>query len=126
LLAAVAALAVLATAALAVRSWRSAAEQPTFNVVFLLLDTTRADRLPPYGAPQRDAPYIASLGSRGVVFERAISASSWTAPATASIFTGTYPCQHGVHTGLLASKALRIRINRIPEAAETPTTAPKA
>jgi arylsulfatase A-like enzyme len=90
------------------------------NVVVVVIDTLRADHLPFYGHPKETAPFLSKLAARGVVFEKAYAASSWTAPATASIFTSLYPFQHGVVMGLFAQKRLikrhpSIKINRIPE-----------
>jgi arylsulfatase A-like enzyme len=94
------------------------------NVVLVVIDALRADHLPFYGYPKETAPFLSKLAARGVVFEKAYAASSWTAPATASIFTGLYPFQHGVVMGLFAQmKLLRrnpgIKINRIPEKVTT-------
>jgi arylsulfatase A-like enzyme len=97
---------------------------PRPNVVVVVIDTLRADRLPFYGYPKETAPFLSRLAARGVVFDKAYAASSWTAPATASIFTGLYPFQHGVIMGLLAQMKLikrypQIKINRIPEEVTT-------
>lgn len=97
---------------------------PRPNVVVVVIDTLRADRLPFYGYPKETAPFLSKLAARGVVFDKAYAASSWTAPATASIFTGLYPFQHGVVMGLLAQMRLirrypHIKINRIPEEVTT-------
>lgn len=94
------------------------------NVVLVVVDALRRDAVPAYGASREVAPFLARLGERGVVFERAHSASSWTAPATASLFTGLHPLQHGVTSGLMATRRLqrqgqRVRLNRVPDAAET-------
>jgi len=97
---------------------------PRPNIVLVVIDTLRADRLSFYGYPKETAPFLSSLASQGVVFEKAYSASSWTAPGTASIFTGLYPLQHSVVMGLHAQKKLihnhpHIRIRRIPEEVTT-------
>jgi arylsulfatase A-like enzyme len=94
------------------------------NVVVIVIDTLRADHLPPYGYAHDTAPLISELARDGVVFERAYSTSSWTAPATASLFTSLYPLQHGVVTGMVATVRARrldptITLNAIPEEAET-------
>ena len=86
-----------------------------WNVVVILIDTLRADHLPFYGYPVATAPYLSELAERGTVFRRAHSSSSWTAPATASLFTSLHPFQHGVMTGMAASRSLKIELNRIPE-----------
>jgi len=91
------------------------------NVAVILVDALRADRLPFHGAPAEGAPFLAELAGRSVVFERAWAASTWTAPATASIFTGLYPDQHGVIFGFRHHRKMqgRIRLNRIPDEMET-------
>ena len=115
--------AALAATVLAVLLWpRKSFPRP--NVVLVVIDTLRADRLRFYGYPKETAPFLSKLAAHGVVFEKAYSASSWTAPATASILTGLYPFQHGVVVGLQAQKRLirkqpHIRINRIPEIVTT-------
>ena len=70
------------------------------NVAVIVVDTLRADHLPFHGYERDTAPFLDRLASRSVVFDTAWSTSSWTAPATASLFTGRYPSQHGVLTGL--------------------------
>ena len=94
------------------------------NVVLVVIDTLRADRLPFHGCYEVDAPTLSALARDGVVFENAWSTSSWTAPATASIFTGLYPDRHGVRTGLylyenLAERGRASRLNRLPPAVTT-------
>jgi arylsulfatase A-like enzyme len=101
---------------------RAAAQD--LDVVLVLVDTLRADHLPFYGYARETAPFMASLAAKGVVFENAFSVSSWTAPAAASLFTGLYPPQHGVVTGLIATRRLQkkdptVQINRLPEGLAT-------
>lgn len=92
---------------------------PDPNVVVIVIDTLRADRLPFYGNEINTAPFLDELASRSTVFETAYSPSGWTAPATASLFTSLYPNQHGVWTGFRASERMGLRYNRIPDVAET-------
>jgi arylsulfatase A-like enzyme len=66
------------------------------NVVFILVDTLRADRLSLYGYERRTTPVIDDLANHGIVFERVIAQSSWTKTSMASLWTGTYPAAHGV------------------------------
>ena len=49
-----------------------------------------------YGYPRATAPFLTKLSDGGVVFEKAFSASSHTAPSHASILTSLFPSQHGV------------------------------
>jgi len=80
------------------------------NVVLIVVDTLRADRLPFYGSPQNTAPFLADLARRSVVFENAWSPSSWTLPATVSVLTSVHPFQHGVNS----LKGLELRPDEDP------------
>lgn len=73
------------------------------NVVLILLDTLRPDHLEVYGYEKETAPWMAEIGARGAVFERAYSSSAWTPPSTASVFTGLYPTGHGLVHGFETS-----------------------
>lgn len=64
------------------------------NIIFLVLDTQRADRLSCYGYPLPTSPYIDAFAEDATVFERAIAPAQWTIPSHASMFTGEYPSVH--------------------------------
>lgn len=67
------------------------------NVIVVLVDAMRADRLGPYGfVERRTTPNLDAFAAKSVVFERAISQDGWTVPSVASLFTGVYPQTHGV------------------------------
>ncbi len=66
------------------------------NLLVVTLDTTRADRLGPYGGTAVATPHLDALARRGVVFERAVTPAVLTLPAHSSIFTGHAPGAHGV------------------------------
>lgn len=77
------------------RSWqRPTARRP--NLVLIVQDTQRADRLGCYGYERDTSPALDALAARGLLFEEAHATSSWTWPATASILTGELPERHGV------------------------------
>jgi arylsulfatase A-like enzyme len=63
----------------------------TPNVLFITLDTVRAQNLSLYGYERATTPELEKLARRGVVFDTAISAAPWTLPSYASMFTGRYP-----------------------------------
>jgi len=65
------------------------------NLLMVVVDTLRADRLGCYGYDRNTTPNIDSLAERGVQFQRCYSTSSWTLPAVASLLSGTYPGLHG-------------------------------
>ncbi len=64
------------------------------DVLMIVLDTMRADRLSCYGYPQPTSPNLDAFAGDALLFERAISPAQWTIPAHASIFTGEYPSAH--------------------------------
>lgn len=76
------------------------------DVVFILIDTLRADYLSLYGYNVKTSPFIDSLAENALVFNRAIAPSSWTAPSVASLFTSSYPSEHGVKSGLVVRRKL--------------------
>lgn len=58
------------------------------NVVLLVIDTLRADELPPEGN-------LARFAREGVRFEQCTSSAPWTLPSVSSLLTARYPSQHG-------------------------------
>ncbi len=81
-----------------------AGDDPRPDVVVITIDTFRPDHLASNGYGQSTAPFLEGLMERSVVFERAYSTSSWTAPSTGSLMTGLYPLRHGVVEGFLANR----------------------
>lgn len=71
-------------------------QEPKLNVVFILLDTLRADGLGCYGNPRPTSPRIDALAAEGTRFDRAWAVSPGTASSHASLFSSTYPQTHGV------------------------------
>ena len=74
-----------------------AAAAPELNVVFISIDTLRADHLGCYGYKPIHTPNLDTLASDGVRFERAYSAVPVTLPSHTVMFTGTYPTLNGMH-----------------------------
>ncbi len=68
------------------------AESP--NVLFVLVDTWRADHAGFLGYERDVSPNLDRLVERGVVFENAIAQSGWTKPSVATLFTGLLPSRH--------------------------------
>jgi arylsulfatase A-like enzyme len=66
------------------------------NVLFILVDTLRAERLGSYGYPRDTSPTLDRLARSGVRFARQLSQSSWTKSSMASIWTGLYPARTGI------------------------------
>lgn len=89
------------------RSGAEAASSPRPNIIFVLVDTLRADRLGSYGHPGGLSPMMDELAREGVLFERVIATSSWTLPSVASYFCGYYPTVHKVTSYSEALKTAR-------------------
>ena len=66
------------------------------NVVFIVVDTLRADRLSAYGYVRPTSPVLADLARHGVRFARVEAQSSWTKTSMASLWTGLFPTRIGV------------------------------
>ncbi|MFW6098103.1 MAG: sulfatase [Chloroflexota bacterium] len=66
------------------------------DLIFIVLDTQRADRLGCYGYDKATTPNLDAFAQNAVLFERAVSPAQWTIPSHASMFTGRYPTAHRV------------------------------
>jgi arylsulfatase A-like enzyme len=61
------------------------------NVLLIVLDTVRADRLSLYGYPRATTPVLKKLSESGIRFDEARATAPWTLPSHASMFTGYLP-----------------------------------
>ena len=64
------------------------------DVVLIVLDTMRADRMSCYGYGRRTTPFVDAFAEQATLFERAVVPGQWTIPSHASLFTGEYPTTH--------------------------------
>jgi arylsulfatase A-like enzyme len=71
-------------------------ERADLNLLFVVIDTLRADRLSCYGYQRPTSPNIDLLADTGIRFARQMSQSSWTKCSMASLWTGVYPARTGV------------------------------
>lgn len=65
------------------------------NVVLIVLDTLRGDRLSCMGYQRPTTPRIDALAAQGTLYTRAFATCFWTLPSHASLFTGLHPIQAG-------------------------------
>ncbi len=80
-------------------SWegiRGLAQRDDVNLVFVLIDTLRADRLSAYGYERDTSPVLKALGDSGIRFEDALAQSSWTKTSMASLWSSTYPATNKI------------------------------
>lgn len=66
------------------------------NLVLIVLDTVRRDRVEPCGASNPTTPNLKRLAAQATTFCRTITPGSWTAPVHASMLTGLLPSEHGL------------------------------
>ncbi len=80
------------------------------NIILIVVDSLRADRLGSYGNRHNTSPNIDAVARDGVLFSNAIAESPWTLPSHASIFTSLYVSAHGVYrdTDRLHTKAVTL------------------
>jgi len=74
----------------------STPERPP-DVLLVVLDTVRADRLQAWGHDRPTGLQVSALAESGVRWAEAHAPGSWTWPVHASLFTGTPPWVHGAH-----------------------------
>jgi choline-sulfatase len=94
-----AALALVLAGSLAYVVSREYATRPALtgrSILLVTLDTTRADRLGPYGYPLADTPTLDQLAADGTRYTRAYAPAPLTIPSHATIMTGRVPPTHGV------------------------------
>lgn len=66
------------------------------DVVVIVIDTLRQDRLGYAGYPRPVSPRIDAFAQESVAFLRARAVAAWTKPTVTSILTGSTPQRHGV------------------------------
>ncbi len=65
------------------------------NIVLVVLDTQRLDRLGCYGYERPTTPRLDRFAGDAMVYDNYISTAVWTLPSHASMFTGFFPSEHG-------------------------------
>ena len=85
-------------------------ESKPSNVVLVVMDTAREDATSTIA--DRPNSSIGRLREEGTTFSNTFASSPWTLPSHASLFTGTYPSEHGAHAG---HKRLDGALRTLPE-----------
>ena len=118
--------ALLSAALLALITWRLETRMPdtlprrkatetaaqASNVLFIVVDTLRADHLKTYGYAKGRTPHLDRFSQDALRFEQAFANASWTRPSFASLLTGRLPSNHGV---MAKSDALAAKLETLPE-----------
>jgi len=69
--------------------------QPPRILLWISVDTVRADHLGLYGYGRPTSPALERLARESLVFDDAMSTASWTLPSLVSQATSTLPSEHG-------------------------------
>lgn len=67
------------------------------NIVLLVIDSLRYDRLSCYGYDKPTSPFLDSIAEEGLQIPRGYSTAPWTVPVHGSLFSGQLPSHHGTH-----------------------------
>jgi len=71
----------------------------TPDIIFLVLDTLRADYCSCLGESPADTPELDAIAASGCTYTNVRSTATWTVPAMASVFTGELPSAVGTYAG---------------------------
>ena len=83
------------------------------NVLLVVVDTLRADRLPSYGYRPGRTPALDAFTQDALRFDAAFANASWTRPSFASILSGRFAAGHRT---MAKSDALPDELTTLPEA----------
>jgi arylsulfatase A-like enzyme len=83
------------------------------DVLFLVMDTVRAESTSAYGYGRKTTPNLDQLASEGILFEEATAPGTWSLPAHAALFTGNFPSYNNAH------EETRYLDEKLPTVAET-------
>lgn len=72
-------------------------EPPPPDVMVVVLDTVRPDRLKTYGSSRPTSNQLDAVADAGVVFHDVTASGTWTWPSHAALFTGEPPWVNGAH-----------------------------
>ncbi|MBA2320819.1 MAG: sulfatase-like hydrolase/transferase [Deltaproteobacteria bacterium] len=92
---------------------RGTARPDAPDVLFLVMDTVRAQSSSAYGYGRKTTPNLEKIAAEGVLFELATAPGTWSLPAHAALFTGTFPSYNNAH------EETRYLDEKLPTIAET-------
>ncbi|MFT7462943.1 MAG: hypothetical protein ACI9EF_001285 [Pseudohongiellaceae bacterium] len=85
------------------------------NVLMLVVDGLRYDRLGVSGYTRGHTPNLDALAKRGLVYSHLLAPSSWPLPNVATLLSGLSPIAHGV--GLRPGRVLSPRVTTMAQSA---------
>lgn len=66
------------------------------RILFVVVDTTRADHVSGFGSARDTAPALAAFAEGGLRYDRAYAHAPWTKPSMATVFSSQLPAEHGL------------------------------
>ena len=91
---------------------RPKASSQAGNILLIVVDTLRADRLPSYGYRRGHTPALEQFAQDALRFDAAFANASWTRPSFASILSGRFAASHRT---MAKSDALPDELTTLPE-----------
>ncbi len=90
-------------------------DSPRPNVVLIIIDMLRADKLGAYGFPKDISPELDELAERGIQFMDVTAQCSWTRPSISSFITGMHPRSIGMYKDMENYNILNDKYTTIAE-----------
>jgi len=89
----------LGAAIVSLLNCRSVEDENTndLSLIWISLDTLRADHLGAHGYHRDTSPFMDSLARRGLYFDWVVSPQNSTLPSHLTMFTGIHPMVHGIY-----------------------------
>lgn len=106
---------ILRTASLLLLGLAACGGESRPNVLFVVVDTLRADRVAEFGQRAGLVPEITRFGEGAVRFTSCHSHAPWTLPSCAALLSGRHPAEHGAGGNLQAGmRALAEGVRTLP------------
>lgn len=80
------------------------------HILFILIDTLRADHLGCYGYSRKTSTTLDAIAKHGILFANVYTVAPWTNPTVASLFTGRFP--QAIFPPALRAEAVRQALPR--------------
>ncbi|MHC4272961.1 MAG: sulfatase [Planctomycetota bacterium] len=88
-------------------------ETPRSSLIWISLDTLRADHLGIYGYHRDTSPFLDELARRGLYFDWAISPQNTTLPVHVTMFMGYHPTVHQIMYSRRVNPGVRINSSAV-------------
>jgi arylsulfatase A-like enzyme len=104
---------------------RPAVQQAAPNVLLIVIDALRPDRLGAYGYQRDTSPNLDRFARESWLFTQAVTTAPWTKPAVASLLTGLPPRRHGISSAAQWSRRDEQGVAQVAALSRSLTTLPE-